>query len=444
MEALAASSIGVWLHGCAVAIVSWHCRRRILANGGAVFVFMSAIVHGLTEVVQAAFPTHAYYRNLVGQAELEEWLLISGVANLVFAGAYVLTRRIDARRATTPSLAAAENSPPWQPAAALAVAGVVFAGFKESGNPTAAYWIDVLLSQLWILAAVMAGFLLQVRLRGRFLVPMVIALAAGAAVLTSRTMVLVTCLGLVGTMQRHRLRLPVRALAIAGGLLVVLTALISSARAVVGREQLRRTLSERVDGLRDGGGELLKAGALEGLLTDFVYRFDGNAFPGLVTLQFEHGREPVGLTPIAIDLFLLIPSVLYPDKLSSDDIMRNESAFIIWKLSLPANVPFLPSTYGVIYACLGTVGLLASMLGGGFMFARGDRYAEGGISTSRVLVGIILLVTPYAMDVGMVFYFLNARTALLLFVLTKLWPQRHPRRALGAGVHSPPPRAKLT
>ena len=162
---------------------------------------------------------------------------------------------------------------------------------------------------------------------------------------------LLTALSATGRRLRYRE-------ALQSGILVALVVLtISTARASVGREQLLGGVADRADGIVKGLALLASGKGAPDLIDDFVYRFDGNTFPALISWQYERGFGPAGIWPFINDLWVAVPAFLNPSKYDADATRRNDQMYIIswFDLPEPERVSFVPTQLGILYGSVGVI-----------------------------------------------------------------------------------------
>jgi hypothetical protein len=415
--------IGLIIQIAAVLLILWQVRERRLSHVGVYVVVMAFVVNGLTEVVQAIFPENAFYRVLVGPRDIDNWIVIGSIAILIFSVVYVIVHssaKLEEPQFVPNIEPLLEALPRWQLVGAITLAGLVGVSISSQLQGETAYWIVGLTREFLIFTLVLTSLSYLMKNNGRNLVPVLVFQTVVAVLLSSRTAILVSSVLLVSALVRYRINIRWRGLVLLIFVGTLLMSIISASRYVVGREQLQGNMADRVDGLLTGGQTVLTDSGVQSVLQDFVYRFDGNAFPALVGAQFERGQTPVGLEPVQIDFFLMVPSFLSPSKLLSPDMQRNEAAYIMATLGLPLDVPFLAGTLGVLYGSFGAFGLwiVAGLFG--FLFARIDTWLYRKPTLFGVLLGFALTYSALTMDVGLIWYFVNLRAILALYVFLKL------------------------
>ncbi len=406
----------------AIALVLFRVRGRWLSHTGFYFVAMAFVVYGLTEIVQSIFPEYASYRSLIAANDLDNWMGVAGIAILTFALAYTTYYSAAKRRIGETSdddHGLVEELPAWQVLAGVSALGVVGVTLRSQSQEFAGYWVVGLTDQLLLFIIVLASLAYLVKNGDKNLVWVLIAQAAVSVLLASRTAVLVTSILFVSSLARYRLRLRRRDVGLLIFVGLSLMAVVSASRYAVGREQLGGSLADRVSALVAGGQMVLTDSGTQSVLQDVVYRFDGNAFPALVGAQFERGLLPVGAQPIMNDFFLVVPQFLNPDKLQSAVIFRGEAIYIIAVLGLPVDVSFLPGALGVLYGAFGAAGLWVSALLFGLAFAWLDIWIHRKLTVFRTLLGMAITYSALTMDVGLIWYFINLRGIIVLYLVLR-------------------------
>ena len=153
----------------------------------------------------------------------------------------------------------------------------------------------------------------------------------------ARSAVVFTLFSLLAVLARYGVRIKWRALiplAVAGAMVVFS---ISAMRAEVGRFVFAtQTGEERVRSLLVGFRSLLIDGISPSVAEDFVYRFDGNALPGVVASAYQSGNTSAGWTPISNNFLLVVPSFLNPNKLEAGRLNLNEEDYLVDRFGMPA------------------------------------------------------------------------------------------------------------
>lgn len=423
-------TLAVTLDLIAVGLVLWWLRGRWLGNTGALLLIVLVFYHGLTELVQAAFPNRNTYRLMTNQAALETTALMASAAILLFAVSYIVARGRDHGPPADSALRVLWDARhPIFAFAALAtvmrITGRVSADLAGLDTATG-YWQTGLVVEFGDMFLMLAALAAVYRWTGeRALTYTILVLAVLMAIAGgSRLLMLIAVLTVVGTAARYGYRMRVSRLAILGAFGLLLMIAISAARLAVGREQLKEGgTSARVEGLVGGIRELGRddnLGAKEGVLDDFVYRFDGNAFSAMVHEEFRSGREPMGWFPLGADVLLMIPSFVYRSKLDIDPLLLNEKFLAVLYFGFPLG-DYNVMGLGHFYAMFGVGGLMLVAVLGGLLFGRLDAWLPAQESLLAVLVGVGLFRCVTYYEWGPSIYLATMRTGLALFALLGTW-----------------------
>ncbi|MCG5445339.1 hypothetical protein NIE79_003788 [Micromonospora sp. NIE79] len=397
-------AIGLAIQATSVVVVHLAIRGDWMRRPGALMLLVAVLFHGVTEVMQSLWPGRNFYRTYVGQGIIDDWVLLVSVAMAVYAGTYALVVRQPRVRPTShakPESGLAELRLPWllllaapllvatwQGKGAVQPLAPVNAGadIPERGGVLVDLAGEFLVPVLAILGAVVL-----LRWGTRWLLPVLVAQSALLAMAGTRAMIVFAAvLTLVGA-ALHGVRPSRKQLAMLVVMVAAFTALISSTRAVAGREAFDAGQGggDRLEALIDGAGTLHTAKSREAILDDVVYRFDGNVFGAQVYDSLRGSGQPVGLTTVGNNLAMLVPSILAPNKVGGRSLeQRSEEAYIDEAHGLSQHVDWLPTILGTGVAYYGPVGLIlvALLLGLGVGFT--ERFVLGSRSTARVVLTI--------------------------------------------------------
>ncbi len=314
---------GLGLQVVALLLILTRVRQRRLAYTGVVFIWMSLIYHGLTELAQIAYPGMNYYRTMVSQAKIDNWMMVISPAILIFAATYCLHVRPLSRQELEVSPGSALGLVDWRWSIFIVVLlNLLVAGVL--GRFNLGYWGGLITETLPAISALMFLEFIQ-KMRGRYL-SLVLLFQVGLGILSgTRSAIVFTLVVLLCVFVRSGVPIRWRSLFWPGLAGVFLMLAISGMRAEVGRfiyaEQTNR---QRIGSLLAGIGSVLRNGLAPEILQDYVYRFDGNAFSGLVVAGYDAGIKPAGWTPILNNFLLAVPSFLNPTKLEAGRWMLND------------------------------------------------------------------------------------------------------------------------
>lgn len=411
--------LGLTLQAAAVAVVLMTLRRRWLASAGGLFVAVAFLYHGLSEIVQRAFPGHNDYRMLVGLASVDLWTVLAGAAMLCFAAAYCLTfLGLGPRRRRVARLPLVSGVPGW---GVLLILSVVSRLVMLSGQDLG-YWVNNIAAYFSGLMLVLGCAGLVLRKGPAYVLPAALGSSLFLALGGSRGEVVLYVVLLLGVLKRLDMPLRFSRLVAVGAVVAVLVILISAARVASGRldqqaENTAPALADRFQWLASGS-QVAGAGEqqLTALAEDFSYRFDGNAFPALVLEDLQARQTTPGLTSFWRNFVLQIPSVLMPGKLDQDPRMLFEEDYSITFFRLPEGIDYLPMTLGILFTYYGGPGLLLFALLLGAMYGLVDHVAMQPRSLVALLTGISFSWAALRMEQGVMVYFGTIRTLLMYLV----------------------------
>ncbi|RAO54517.1 hypothetical protein [Micromonospora saelicesensis] len=397
-------AIGLAIQVTSVVMVHLAIRGDWMRRPGALMLLVAVLFHGVTEVMQSLWPDRNFFRTYVGQEVIDDWVLLVSGAIAVYACTYALVVRQPRVRPTSHAkpeagleglrlpwlllLAAPLLVATWQGKGAVQPLAPVNAGadIPERGGVLVDLAGEFLVPVMAILAAVVL-----VRWGTRWMLPVLVVESALLAMAGTRAMIVFAAvLTLVGA-ALHGVRPSRKQFAMLMVMVAAFTALISSTRAVAGREvfDAGQGGGQRLEALIDGAWELHTAKSREAILDDVVYRFDGNVFGALVYDSLRGSGQPVGLATVGNNLAMLVPSVVAPGKVGGRSLeQRSEEAYIDKAHGLSQHVDWLPTILGTGVAYYGPFGLIlvALLLGLGVGFT--ERFALGSRNTTRVVLTI--------------------------------------------------------
>lgn len=432
---------GLILQGLAALIVARRIRHRRLAYNGLLFVAASVLYHGIGECLQRLFPGAATYREHIDTGTVDRWVLIVGSGILLFALAYSYrVRPLDeAELEAEPRPRAPLVSSRWMLPAVLLAHASVSLGIIAPGE---SLWQSLVLEFLPALTAI-ALVEFSDETAGRHSMLILTLLCVVGALSGQRGAVLLTSLLVMSLLVRDGWDLPARVLrwiVLTGALLAVL---ISAARAEVGRVAFRDLgFVGRVEALGTGFERLVIEGAADTLLDDFVYRVDGNTFGALALAGYEHGVRPGGWRSFSNNFYLVVPSALNPAKLDLGPLRLDEENYLMAHFGMPGAEEFevgswldyLPSFWGVLFADVGTVGMLVCAALLGWAFAMADSRCVRTRELGWVLVGYWLTASTITLEQGFRQFFTLGRSTLVLAMVLGAWRIIGRQRDLSAGI----------
>ncbi|WP_433553696.1 hypothetical protein ACQP08_11010 [Micromonospora zamorensis] len=441
--------VGVFVQVVAVVWVHATIRGEWLRRPGALMLLAAVVFHGVTEVMQAVWPGRNFFRTFVDQRLIDDWVLLVSAAVACYALAYglivVRSWRDKPAAHAHDEVGLARLRLPWL---LLLVVPLLVATSQGKGalQPLSPGAVDQdiperggvlvdLAGEFLVPVVAITGAVVVIRWGMRWLVPVLAAQGALLAMAGTRAMIVFAAvLTLVGA-ALHGLRPSRRQVALVLVVVAAFTALISSTRAVAGREvfDAGQGGGERAEALLDGAAKINTEESREAILNDVVYRFDGNTFGALVFDSLRGAGQPVGLETVGNNLAMLVPSFLAPGKLGNRSLeQRSEESYIDSAHGLSQHVDWLPTMLGTVVAYYGPVGLLliAVLLGVGVGAA--ELFALRSMSTARVVfvVGLGQCALLYGSGPQPVITTLRMVVVLALLMSAVAWLRhRHAERA---------------
>jgi hypothetical protein len=292
------------------------------------------------------------------------------------------------------------------------------------------YWIGGLASQFLTIAVALASFDFIQRRRGKYFVPVLLLQSLLLVPIGSRWSVVAGAVLVIWALTRA-------GISPAGGqvLLVSAAALLgaftlSAARVAdndienaVGRFGPTTQVGpiSRAKDLLGGVEGLSSSWNNPGLWADWVYRFDGNTFPAVVSREIrERGAKPAGPGRLLETGVIAVPSFLYKGKANLNITERNEETYMQAHYNLSRHEDFLPTTLGMLYAYGGVAGLWAAAALLGLGFALLDRWLTARLTPARLLIGLGVLLCALLYEQGVEVYPLTLRGVVALVVIVKL------------------------
>jgi hypothetical protein len=428
--------IGLFCLSAALLLMLRRTRGRWYSHVGVLFVLAAFVFHGVSEVVQMLWPGRNMYRRLVSQDDVDAWVAVVGFALLLFAGAYCLALRNPRRTPYDPiRLArwAKHNLPNWQLMAVLAL--LVF--WVSVCGQDFGYWINgiSLYTQKILIVIFSVGWVLKSGPRS--LLPVLLILILLSSLFDSRTGIVINAIALLSIVGMFKVPISWRQMLLLGGMGVGLMVLLSSARAASGRLVEfagSATIADRAQWLMGGLDVLTDPTILTGAVAnDFVYRCDGNAFGGMVHRRLADGCPTAGLQSFWLNFVLVVPSFLYPDKISDNynGLELQERYRTVIHYGLPDKVDLLAGTTGMIYTYYGSIGLWLIMIFLGWAYARIDGWLAEAHSIWAILMGLGFIEASVIIESNVQGYFLTFRSIFAFYALCQgmVWLQRLSHRA---------------
>jgi len=302
------------------------------------------------------------------------------------------------------------------------------------GRVELGYW-GGLLSEMLPTFTVLVFLEFLTKMRGRYLIPVLVFQVGLGALTGARSGIVFALALLLAVLTRYQVRINWKSLLPLGVAGVVFIFAISVMRVEVGRFTFAtQTNEERIRSILIGVEGVVTNGIQPAVLEDFVYRFDGNAFPGLIEAAYQERYPAAGRTPILNNLSLAVPSFLNPNKLEADRLMLNEEDYLVDHYGMPAYrinqasgeitgdlIDYISTTWGILFGAFGSWGLLFSGFVMGGVYAVLDNWLLRSRSLLAVIGGIGLTSMAIGLEAGTRIYFLTLRSILVLFLILAIF-----------------------
>ena len=421
--------IGMFLQLVAVALVLLKTRSRWLSHAGALLVLVAFLYYGACEVIQIIFPGRNFYRTLVAQEDVDIWMIIVGIGMFLFAGVYCLSlRRINKPMYDPEGLAqlAKNHLPDWRLVLSLAVPGF---WINISGQDFG-YWVNNLSAYITGFALITASIALILQKGPRSVLPVLLVQSLCFALVGARSEVVLNALILLSILVRFGIPIRWRHMLVLGVVCLFLMLLISAARAVGGRLTDREesaAAGTRVQWLINGLQGLNDPAILkDAVADDFIYRFDGNAFNGMVYRKLAEGCPPAGFQSFWNNFALMVPSFINPQKLDSSVSDLFEEDYTVAHYGLPERIDYIAGTPGILYSYYGAWGLWGIMTIIGWLYAKIDGWLARSRSTWAFCMGMGFIYTSIILESAVLGYFATFRSLIVFwfFIQTIVLIQR--------------------
>lgn len=406
--------LGLALQVASLAVVFLAYGARAFRRPGLYLLLSALVYHGVTEVGQTV-GSPSEVRSVTTPDSVAKWTTVVGISMLAFAIAYVgLVGRSNVR-AEVPAMSHEVRTRllrafDWRvfaiPSLVLVVltarAGAPTPGVQNSGGFAGQFLIPII-----SLATINFVASRRSRIVPAVVVELLLVTVAGSRLGVVTTGV-VTLFGLMLLGVRPTKREAVICLLAVG----VLGVTVSAARNQVSREAITAASSPlaRLQIIASGAWGALKGDEAPDLTASepFASRIDGNTFPAAIMDALQSGRDGTGLTTLANDVQLAIPSFLYPSKLGTSLQDRSEKEYIDNYYGLGISTDFLPTQFGIMVSYYGPFWLpmLAVLLAS--IFAIGDRMMIRP-TFAGFLTPLWLVQCALTYERGMDVYFLTAR-----------------------------------
>jgi hypothetical protein len=165
-----------------------------------------------------------------------------------------------------------------------------------------------------------------------------------------------------------------------------------------------------------------------GLIAQAANRFDGNAFAGGILQGIHSGQSTLGMSPVLESTLLVVPSVIWPSKLSHPDALSPAlteiSSFHLQRVN------FLPTLPGLYIGFLGPYWLLVLLAALGALAGRGERWLSRSFSPIRLVVLAVAVQAALTYEKGLPGTLVELRTAVVLAGVVQLVQMMRARAGL--------------
>lgn len=281
-----------------------------------------------------------------------------------------------------------------------------------------------LASTFLALLVLLAGFSFLLKRGMRWFVPILAAQSVLLAAAGERTPIIVNAVTLLLLLSQVGLRPSARQVTMTLTITMVAVLGITGFRAAQGRTLYYSNsgLSARAKALSTGLAGLGSASTSNmnhpGLIAQFAVRLDGNSFAGAVLQDMHFGQPRLGAGLLAESMLIVVPSSLWPSKLSLSETL-NPPLLEIHSFGLQ-ETNYLPTFLGLYMGYLGTYWLIVFLASFGFMCGFGERWLFREPSAARLvlLAGSFCAVLSY--EAGLPSMLIRLRAAIALALAIKL------------------------
>jgi hypothetical protein len=421
----------LFLEALAVILLRHRLGRSWLRHPVTLVVLASAVYEGLSPAL-LAIPSIGSWdiaRNEILPGYVGDAALLTSAGMLAFTVGYLATLPGRAMLTADPAAvraAARELGWKWLAVACAPLAAFTFAGRGYNGSVTTGATTPIgtdLAVSFFVITIALAstGFLLAHGTRWflpvLLLQSVVLAAAGERTPIVTDAITLVLMLSLAGARPRPR--------QLCGAAVIMLATIlaITGLRAQQGRSVfytdsgLGARLTALGDGLMSLAGPSASGAASPGLLAQFATRSDGTAFTAAI-LQSEHTGQPrLGAAQAAQSLLLVVPSAVWPSKLSRpalDPYTLEETDFGVPQTNL---LPTLPGLYA---GYLSPPWLLVFLATAGLLCGRGERWLLRHCTPARLLGVAGTVTAALVYEAGAPAMLVQLRAAAILAATVKV------------------------
>jgi hypothetical protein len=422
------------LQAAAVALMRHRLGRTWLRRPVTLLVLTAVAYSGVTEVLLAFPSVRAWDLNRQGesQAYIDSAALIMSAGLLALVLCYLCTRperftwKSDGSQA-----AAAARVLDWRlfAAACLPLAVLTYHGRGYNASAAAGATSVSLSSEFLVVLVLLASFSFLLRRGMRWFVPVLIVQSIFLATVGERNPLLTDAIILLILLAQVGMRPSRRQIAATLALIAVVILAITGYRAQAGRNLFAQDTGARarIEAIGNGFYSIFRSsnavGTGPGLIAQAAARFDGNAFAGEVLEGLRTGHQPLGAAGVAESTLVVVPSALWPAKLSHSSGL-NPTGTVIRDFGLQpvagTAIAPLPTFLGLYLAFLGPYWLIVFLAGLGFAFGWSERWLLRRFTVARLVALGAAAQAAFAYEAGFPTMLVALRTALVLAVAVRL------------------------
>jgi hypothetical protein len=414
-----------------------HRLGRAWLRRPVTWLFLACVVYQGASAVLIMFPSVAAqdtFRTGVDASFIDDGALIQSAGMLCLAVAYLMTQPQRAAPVAAEHVTIA-SSLDWRllsvacaPLAVLTYEGRGYNGLYGIGSG-ASLATDLAATSFTILIAVTA-FAVILRAGPRWFLVVLIAQSLLLAAAGERLPVLADVVALTLMLAHAGIRPPRRQMRAAAVLAVIAVLAVTGARASSGRSlyETGTGLQARATALGNGVVSFNSGPAgSPGLVAQAATRLDGDAFAGAVLQAEALGHPRMSAAYVAESVLVVVPSALWPAKLSQGNDLNPGIAEIDDLGLQPTN--FLDTLPGLYMGLLPWPLLLALMAGLGLLCGWGERWLLQMVTPVRLVLLAGAVTAVFAYEKGLPGMLVALRSALLIAVAVKLIMLARVRRA---------------
>jgi hypothetical protein len=149
-----------------------------------------------------------------------------------------------------------------------------------------------------------------------------------------------------------------------------------------------------------------------GLIAQAATRFDGNAFAGAVIQGMREGNPTLGAAPVAGSVLIIVPSIIWPSKLSHSADLNPGSAEI--RAFHLRRINYLPTFLGLDVGLVGPYWTMVLLAAIGVLCGWGERWLFRSVTPVRLVVLAAAVQASLSYEKGLPGMLVALRTAVVL------------------------------